>query len=116
MSFDWKDYVYLAEELLNRNEESCLRSSISRAYYGAFCIARNRKGYKKYTGTDLHWKVINEYKDSSDGTEQNIGRILDKLRRSRNDADYDENKSIDKKLAERIVMSAKQILNSMGIT
>ena len=115
MSFDWKDYVYLAEDLLNRAEESYLRSSISRAYYGVFCIARNRKGYKKYTGSDVHWKVINEYKNSSDKNEQDIGRILDKLRKSRNDADYNEDRPINKGFAERAVYSAKRILTSMGI-
>ncbi|HHT9124250.1 MAG TPA: hypothetical protein ACFYD6_00355 [Candidatus Brocadiia bacterium] len=110
MSFDWKDYVYLADNLLNQTGESYLRSSISRAYYGVFCIARNRKGYKSYTGQDnIHWKVINEYKSSSNKNEQNIGRILDKLRKTRNDADYDEDKPITKAIAQRGVLSAKQI-------
>lgn len=119
MSFNWRDYVYLAEELLNQEEESCLRSSISRAYYGVFCIARNKKSYRNYKlkeGESMHWVVINAYKNSSDANEQNIGRILDKLRKSRNDADYDESRSIDKNLAERMVISAKQILTWMGIT
>ncbi|MCK4416623.1 MAG: hypothetical protein KAV99_00460 [Candidatus Latescibacteria bacterium] len=115
MSFNWRDYVDLAEELLNREEEACLRSSISRAYYGAFCIARNRKGYKNYTGADIHWKVIDEYKNSSDRNEQDIGRILDKLRRSRNKADYNEDRPISKPLAERAVTSANQILANVRI-
>ncbi len=114
MSFNWKDYVRLAEDLLNQTEESYLRSSISRAYYGIFCIARNRKGYKNYTGSNVHWEVINKYKNSKGKKEQNIGRILDKLRRSRNDADYSEDEPINKALAERIVSSAKHILISMG--
>lgn len=119
MSFDWKDYIDLAEELLNRTEESYHRSSISRAYYGVFCIAKNKKGYRNYKlkkGENIHWIVINAYKNSSDINEQNIGRILDKLRKSRNDADYDESRSIDRNLAERVVLSAKQILTRMGIT
>jgi uncharacterized protein (UPF0332 family) len=118
MSFDWKDYVDLAEDLLNRAEESCLRSSISRAYYGVFCIARNMKSYRNYKpkkGENIHWIVINAYKNSSDGKEKNIGRILDKLRKSRNDADYDESRSIDRNLAQRMAVSAKQILTYMGI-
>lgn len=114
MSFDWKYYVYLAEDLLNRPEESCYRSSISRAYYGVFCLARNKKGYKGYTGTNIHWQVINEYKNSSDKNEQEIGRILDKLRKSRNDADYEDDKLIVKGVAERALFSAKSVLTSMG--
>lgn len=116
MSFDWKDYVYLAEELLGRQEESALRSSISRAYYGVFCIARNKKGYKNYTGSNVHLTVINAYKNSQDRNEQSIGQTLDKLRKSRNKADYNEDRLIDKSLAERMVCSAKQILISMEIS
>jgi len=115
MSFDWRNYVYLAEDLLNRPEESCLRSAISRAYYGVFCIARNTKGYKKFAGPNIHWRVINEYKNSSDRNERNIGRILDNLRRSRNDADYNEDKSINRELAERAVLLARHVSTRMGI-
>jgi len=118
MSFDWKDYVYFAEELLNREEESCLRSSISRAYYGVFCVIRNKKGYKNYglkPGENIHWIVINACKNSGDRNEQNIGRILDKLRKLRNDADYDDNKLINKDIAKRAVIMAKEILTFMGI-
>ena len=114
MSFDWKDYVYLAEELLNRPEEAYLRSAISRAYYGVFCIARNRKGCKEFTRANVHWEVINKYKNSSDRNERNIGRILDNLRRSRNDADYNEDKLISGDLAERAVLLAKNVLASIG--
>lgn len=63
MSFDWKSYIHLAEELVKRQEESCLRSSISRAYYGVFRIARNKKGYEMYKKSDIHSKVINAYKE-----------------------------------------------------
>lgn len=116
MSFDWKDYVSLAEELLNREEESSLRSSISRAYYGAFCIARNRKSYKDYAGRDVHQRVINEYKNSNDENEQVIGQALDELRKSRNNADYNEDRPINKSLAERMVALSKQILTLTRIT
>jgi arylsulfatase A-like enzyme len=75
----------------------------------------NRKGYKKYAGADVHRKVINAYKNSIHKNEQNIGRILDKLRKARNDADYDDDILIDIGLAQRIVVSAKLILNRLGI-
>lgn len=113
MIFDWKDYIDLAEELLNRREESCLRTTISRAYYGVFCIVRNSKGYKNHKGRDVHQRVIEEYKNSRDRKEQNIGRILDSLRRSRNHADYDEDKPISKELAERALISSKMILTTI---
>jgi len=111
MSFNWKDYVTFAEDCLQRNGEACLRSSISRAYYGIFCIARNRKGYMGHVG---HLKVIDLYKDSTNQDEQNIGQILDELRRKRNKADYEENFRIDRLLAERVVGKAKHALTLMG--
>jgi len=118
MTFNWEGYVSLAEDLASSTDEARLRSCISRAYYGVFCIARNAKGYKDYKskkGESIHWTVIQSYKTSSQIKEQDIGRILDKLRRSRNDADYKEDKPINSGLAQRAIHSAKQILASMGI-
>jgi len=43
MSFDWLGYIRLAENLSDELDESSLRSAVSRAYYGVFCIARNKK-------------------------------------------------------------------------
>ncbi len=53
MSFNWSEYLNLAQELAGRsteppNQEARLRSSISRAYYAAFCKARNYLLGKKY--------------------------------------------------------------------
>jgi len=115
VSFDWVEYVKLAEELQKQADESYLRSSISRAYYGVFCIARNKKGYKNYTKSDIHWKVIGEYKNSISRDEQLVGKFLDDLRKERNDADYNENKLIKKQLTERTVLKAKEILEYFGI-
>ncbi len=113
MSFDWQDYVALAQELADRPEEACLRSAVSRAYYGVFCIARNLKGLKEHTPKNLHWSVIEEYRNSSNREDREIGSILDKLRRARNHADYREDKPVTKGIAERAVLLAKDILTKM---
>lgn len=57
MSFDWHLYVALASELLETAktegmEEAYFRSSISRSYYGVFCIARNKRVFK-YTKKEM---------------------------------------------------------------
>jgi uncharacterized protein (UPF0332 family) len=114
MNFDWKTYVSLAEELLQQDRESHLRSSISRAYFGVFCIARNRKGYQNYRGS-VHDEVITAYRTSADKTERHIGQLLDGLRFERNGADYKESKNISRGLAEKQVQSAKLVLKKMGI-
>ena len=41
MKFDWEEYFNLAKELAGTTEEAKLRSAVSRAYYSAFCLARN---------------------------------------------------------------------------
>lgn len=114
MSFDWRDYVLLSEELAKRSEESCLRSSISRAYYGVFCIARNKRSYQKYKGVDVHGKVIAEYKSSKDKALRKVGWSLDELRKARNDADYNEHKIFKKDFVERMVILANQVLTKLG--
>jgi uncharacterized protein (UPF0332 family) len=45
MTFDWREYLTLAENLYTNshnfpNQEACFRVAISRAYYAAFCTAR----------------------------------------------------------------------------
>ena len=41
MKFDWLEYFNLAKELAETSKEAELRSAVSRAYYSAFCLARN---------------------------------------------------------------------------
>jgi uncharacterized protein (UPF0332 family) len=115
MNFNWIRYIYLATELLKGSDESYYRSAISRAYYGVFCIARDRKGYSNYKRSDVHSKVITEYVKSNDEDERSVGFLLVELRNSRNQADYNSNKVIRKNEAERMVKAAKFILEILGI-
>ncbi|MEK7398583.1 MAG: hypothetical protein AAB116_16750 [Candidatus Poribacteria bacterium] len=115
MIFDWITYIYLADELLTGTDEAYYRSAISRAYYGVFCIARDRKGYSDYKKSDAHSKVIENYVKSSDEDERIIATILIKLRRARNYADYDANVVINREMAKMMVNSAKAILDILGI-
>jgi len=115
MSFDWTEYVYLAEELLlNGTGESCFRCSISRAYYGAFCNARDAKGCQDIAH-DVHKRVIALYENSDDTNEKLIGRTLKNLKKTRIDADYYKEKCLTKEHAERSINRAKSILDRMGI-
>ena len=94
MSFDWKLYLLLSDELINDQknptlQEAYLRSAISRSYYGVFCIARN---FLAKTNTlppyNIHNYVIVKYKKSNNKKERKIGVDLDKLRGKRISADY----------------------------
>ncbi|CAG1005969.1 hypothetical protein METP3_03765 [Methanosarcinales archaeon] len=118
MTFDPKHFLDLATILISDtkycNEARC-RTSISRAYYAAHLISRKKlelKGYSFSTDDKVHWKVIEGM------IKENfvIGDMLKKLRKYRNDADYDLNKEItnymtiySKTLAEAVIEEANKI-------
>jgi len=114
MSFDWKEYLKLAEELAKGSKESYLRSSISRAYYSVFCISRNKTIGKDYKRSDVHNKVIEILKNKEDKSLRKAGLNLDELRRIRNKADYDEDEEINYSLVSRMILLAKDILRILG--
>ena len=116
MSFNWIDFIKLAKRLVeNQDDEASLRSGISRAYYGVFCIARNKAGLKNYKKADVHREVIKCYRNSGSCDEAEAGVILDQMRKERNIADYDEDKEIKSELAKRVLLKAEKILKKLGV-
>ncbi len=101
MSFDWKLYVQLADELISYQrtpsfQEAYLRTAISRSYYGVFCIARN---FLVSNGIviprfDTHRFVRDRYLASVNRVERKIGDNLKRLSRRRNEADYENGAAI----------------------
>jgi uncharacterized protein (UPF0332 family) len=113
MTFDPQHFLDLATVLINDTKygnEARFRTSISRAYYAAHLISRNKlelKGYSFSTDDKIHWKVI-------EGMIKENFYIGDML--YRNDADYDLNKEItnymtiySKTLAEAVIEEANKI-------
>lgn len=100
MSFNWSEFQYLAWELTGKpqkatSREAKLRSAISRSYYAAFRTARNylrdKEGYNPFAAENSHQDVINWFfNQSSDQTFRNVARYLNRLRKQRNRADYDD--------------------------
>ncbi|RQW77060.1 MAG: HEPN domain-containing protein [Methanothrix sp.] len=103
VDFNWKKYLDLADELAaNRTDEAKIRASISRAYYAAFCNARNymiEKDLNKFPPEEKeHHKYLVKYfkgeadeskTDNLDGTRDRIGRDLNSMRHDRRKADYE---------------------------
>jgi uncharacterized protein (UPF0332 family) len=98
MSFDWSEYLTLAQELTSASisspiQEAHLRAAISRAYYAAFCKARNyllnKDGYKP-RNTNAHQDVIMKFEGSVDLGRRKVGTLLRSLRGLRNIVDYEE--------------------------
>lgn len=101
MKFDWSEYLNLAQELATSNEKAKLRSAISRAYYSVFCLARNylrdieqdpRLSRNKTYDINDHQYVAEEfiYNRSKSQKITEIGRNLTRLRKIRNQADYED--------------------------
>lgn len=115
----WGGYVALADILVSEESESSKRSGISRAYYGAFNIARrwleshglsidNRRAH------DRVWRTFKSAEHAMPDARtkwQMIGELGAALRRLRNQADYaDIVQGLDQEAVDAVV-SAERIIN-----
>ncbi|MBC7233978.1 MAG: HEPN domain-containing protein [Chloroflexi bacterium] len=118
MGFAWAKYLVLAEELAVRStDEASLRSSISRAYYAVFCTARNRlleEGEEIPKTGEAHAEVWTKYRESAQKRRKYIGITGDRLRRSRNKADYDDEFPSISAVVQDAVVKARHLLDSLG--
>lgn len=103
MAFEWQEYLGLAQELLTQpsafppGQEAKLRASASRAYYAAFCLARNwqrEHGAQDTAGAirveGSHQEVINRYRRQGHRQFWAIATNLGRLREVRVQADYND--------------------------
>jgi uncharacterized protein (UPF0332 family) len=120
-------YLVLAKELLISNsleqelktneniKEAYCRTIISRAYYAAFCTARNylRDTLQlKINKVDVHSFVITEFKAQRKlKNSHNISNALFSLRKYRNMADYDDICKIGlDRIAQQAVKDSEMII------
>jgi hypothetical protein len=70
MDFNWREYFILAQELTGQagasvGQEAKQRAALSRAYYAAFCQARNhlrdKEGHILPAGGQVHAYVRNQF-------------------------------------------------------
>ena len=125
MSFNWAEYLSLAETLCGMlvsgppaGAEAHQRAGVSRAYYAGYISARNR-----LRDIDLipiprygnqHKFVGDQYLNDPDPLRAQIGIELDRLRRARNQCDYDDLVRQLPKLTRRSLARAAQILADLG--
>jgi uncharacterized protein (UPF0332 family) len=95
MPFDWREYLNLARQLAGLqgsgySQEAAERSAVSRAYYAAFCWARN------YAEKNLGFQPGGKSSDHAELREylkkkgyQEVASDLNQLRIWRNACDYD---------------------------
>jgi uncharacterized protein (UPF0332 family) len=110
MSFSWREYVSLAEDLCGRTDASALRSSVSRAYYGAFCLCRNYLGLSHIRTGEVH-KLVSQKLNASDDPDIFIaGQHIDELFKERKNCDYEGNHTITQNNAVKLVDKAKKVI------
>ncbi|MCW5881522.1 MAG: hypothetical protein KIS91_11365 [Anaerolineae bacterium] len=94
MPFDWREYLALAQFVqtqsnANFGEEAARRCAVSRAYYAAFCFARNHAQIHSgfvLTGTaEDHGRLAEHLRQHGRAGE---ARRLKRLRQWRNQCDY----------------------------
>ncbi len=123
MSFDWTEYLALAQDLAGQRVtpptvEAKLRSAISRAYYAAFCKARNhlrdREGHLIPDTGKAHGIVSDLFQRSPHRPRKKIGANLNRLRENRRKADYDDFIRNLPNITSKALRQSEQIVTELG--
>ncbi len=120
MVFDWREYLNLARFLsgnaeMNFAPEAAFRSAMSRAYYAAFCHARNYARYHQGfvpTHTAKDHTRVREYFQKLEMNE--IATRLDSLRKWRNNSDYDDTVSNISIMLSSAIKEAEKVVNGLA--
>lgn len=117
MSFNWINYLELAEFLVSHkgsfDEEAGKRSAVSRAYYAAFCHARNyaesKLNFTPSKKAEDHGKVRQKFLQQADDSISEIGAMLQQLRDWRNNCDYVNDYCPDQFVVKAAISTANEI-------
>lgn len=119
MSFDWADFLRLAEILQGTlgttpaSDEAVLRSVVSRAYYSAFGLARKRlrivEGIAVPSTGAAHAAVARHYARADNRERKRIAAGLLRLRDRRNQCDYDDEVSDLASVAAEALELAREV-------
>jgi uncharacterized protein (UPF0332 family) len=121
MTFDWGNYLALAETLVSSDlpvdRDACLRTAMSRAYYAAFATARQqsreRHGGVIRQSAAEHGEVATFYAKRGDAGGA-ITAHLTRLRFLRNRADYDDQVDGAEASAAEAIERARQVLELLA--
>lgn len=123
MAYNWKDFLTLAENLFSSDEnpgphEAVMRSSVSRAYYAAFCTALEigkQKGFSSTRKGD-HSNIRQYFRNLKPTSKEalDISTQLDRLHKMRCKADYDDDLGQPPKtMANNAINLAKKVFSDI---
>ncbi len=108
--FEPLKFLNLAEELVRGDiDEAKIRTSIGRSYYASFLLAREAAGLSDLKAPEVHRKVIS-FLYSKDPP---VANKLHILRRQRNNADYDLDRTFGLEESEESLKMAKNIVERL---
>ncbi len=122
MTFNWREYFNLAQELTAQakgntdRDEAKLRCAISRAYYATYCKARNvlrDKDGISVPSIDAHKFVIDKFANSTVMQRQQIGADLLRLKDNRKRADYNDDLPRIDKVIHAVLLTAQTTLDEI---
>lgn len=118
MTFQWQEYLDLAIELAGAGDEARARTAVSRAYYSAFCSARNwlsenERSFRMPEPGGTHKFVWDSFDEGHETDKKWIAKEGRKLRASRNSADYDDQLSGIASTAQLSIDRARKILERL---
>lgn len=107
--FDPQEVLEVAEALSKEGGEARRRSAISRAYYGAFLMARDAAGIQDDT-SGVHAATWRHYVDRG---ETQLARDLRKLRKARNLADYKTDRRVPPQICDEALEACQRVRSSL---
>jgi uncharacterized protein (UPF0332 family) len=113
MAFDWVDYLRVAKDLAEKNDEASLRAAISRAYYAAFWTARilveeDIGEIREARGVhEVVWNRFNYDKCSHGSSILDVGNLL---KAQRIVADYRADKFIGRQAVQLAIRRAEALI------
>jgi uncharacterized protein (UPF0332 family) len=113
---DFRDYLTVADDLVNGGTEAEWRSAVSRAYYAAFhvgCQLLRALGFTVPHADRAHGYVWMRLSNSGHPDVLVAGQDLNYLRRERNRADYDGRRALAHSTARDRVQLAHDIIRTL---
>lgn len=118
MSFDWSEYLRLAQQLGGLADDAANRSAVSRAYYSAFhaaslSVKSNKISTNPKYERDRHLRIWNIYMDSANKECRRIGNRGQRLKAERHYADYDAESSFSETRVQHAIAQAQAVVAAL---
>ena len=111
-----REFLDVADSLLESHTEAHWRSAVSRAYYAAFHVARrflSQHGLTVSMTANAHREVRDMLKLSGIPFVRKLGMKLDGLRTRRNEADYAVDEKLTPETSRKAVARARRIMSGI---